>query len=235
MFNFFWFFGSDPNVGMRKNALVAAGSLRRWFAGQLPCDRGCRANLCSCFALLEVAFRSWPHEWFGATVQKEILGGGFPERLTDFAVRGQRSLQYLIQPEFLIESRKKIGKPGLNILLGNFFRMNEFFPGKGRTFSAGTGNEAVPPTRKNTFCGGEHQNDSAVPNRKLQTVFGPFSFKGHAQNVFLRRQKFHHLQNVIPCRAVDFRDESSDAFRDLAFLNFMPVRTPCKILFSLTH
>jgi hypothetical protein len=66
-------------------------------------------------------------------------------------------------------------------------------------------------------------------------VLGPFSFEGHAQNIFLRGQKFHHFKNVIAGRAVNFRDESSDAFRDLAFLDFPPVRTPRKILLSLTH
>ena len=144
-------------------------------------------------------------------------------------------MQDLIQSEFLVEPRQKIGNPGLDVLLQYFFRMNILFPNERRVTSHGMGGNIAPPPDRNASPGGEHQNDSTFPNHNFQTVFDPLPVKANAQNAFLRRKKIQHFQDVVASRAVDFSDEPSDAVRQFAFLDLSPTRIPGEICFTLAH
>ena len=53
--------------------------------------------------------------------------------------------------------------------------------------------------------------------------------KRNAQHIFLRRKKIQHFQDVVAGCPVDFRDESSDAVRQFAFLDLSPVGVPGEI------
>src|ERR1700687_4668716 len=77
------------------------------------------------------------------------LCGSFPESRVELLVRGGRGLQDLIQSEFLIEPRKKVGNPGLDVLVQYVFRVDDLIPNKRGVMSHGTGgNIASPPDGK---------------------------------------------------------------------------------------
>jgi hypothetical protein len=143
-------------------------------------------------------------------------------------------MQDLIQSEFFVEPRKKVGNPGLDVLLQYFFRMNILFPNERGVTSHGMGGNIVPPPDRNASPGGEHQNDSTFPNHNFQTVFDPLPVKANAQNAFLRRKKIQHFQDVVAGCAVDFSNESSNAVRQFASLDLSPVVVPGEICFTFT-
>jgi hypothetical protein len=144
-------------------------------------------------------------------------------------------MQYLIQSEFLVETRKKIGNPGLDVLIQYFFGTNILFPNERGVTSHGMGGNIAPPPDRNASPGGEHQNDSTFPNHNFQTVFDPLPVKANAQNAFLTRKKIQHFQDVVASSPVDFSDESSNAVRQFAFLDLSPIRIPGEIRFTFTH
>jgi len=59
--------------------------------------------------------------------------------------------------------------------------------------------------------------------------------KENAQNIFLRRKKIQHFQDVVAGGPVDFRDDFSDAVRQFASFDLSPTHVPSEIRFTLAH
>ena len=132
-------------------------------------------------------------------------------------------MQYLIQPELLVESRKKVRKPCLDVLLQYLFGVDELFPDDGGIVFHGALREiAIPPCR-NMLCIGEDQQDAIISKHEFHSVLNTVPVKVDVEDFFLRGKILHHFKDVIACGAVDFPDDPADTLQQLAFFDAFPI------------
>src|SRR4029077_3354224 len=155
----------------------------------------------------------------------------FSEGCAEVSLRGCGGTQNLIQSELLIESRKKIRKPSLDVLVQYFFRANDLLPNDDGIVFHGALREIAIPSGRNMLGSGKHQEDAFIPHHEFHFVLDTVPVETDMTDFFLRGKILQHFKDVIAHGLVDFSDDPADTLQQLAFFDVFPIMPRIRMRF----